>query len=142
MSAWTWDTLTTTDTEALRDLMRTGGTPDPTAIAGRTYEGLNRGLVPKITGERFRKVFHEGEPVGHNVVDRGGRPTELGWFRISVTGRTMLFDYDEPRNRGLHLPLRALKDDVVLPNAGDHDLLLGKARWLGLHVAWFVLRYP
>ncbi len=142
MTTWTWETLTTTDTAALKELMRTGETPDPAAIQGRTYEGLNRGLVPKITGERFKKVFHEGEPIGHNVVERGGKPTELGWFTIAVAGRTMLFDYDEPRNRGLNFPLRALKDDVVLPNPGDHDLLLGKARWLGIHVAYFVLRYP
>jgi hypothetical protein len=142
VTAWTWDTLTTTDTAALKELMRSGATPDPAAIAGRTYEGLNRGLVPKLTGERFQKVFHEGEPVGHNVVERRGEPTELGWFTIGVTGRTMRFDYDEPRNGGLLFPIRALKDDVVLPNPGDHDLLLGKARWLGLHVAYFVLRYP
>ena len=120
--------------------MRTGETPDPAAIEGATYEGLNRGLVPKLTGERVRKVFHAGEPVGHNIVDRDGRDVELGWFRIGMRGRAMRFDYDEPRNRGAYLPLRALKDDVVLVNPGDHDLLLGKARWLGLHVAYFVLR--
>jgi hypothetical protein len=121
--------------------MRAGGTPDPHQILGQTFRGLNRGLLPKLTGERFEKVFHteDGEPFGHNVVDRGGRSVELGWFRVRVTGRTMRFDYDVARNRGLYLLLRVLKDDVVLPNPGDHDLLLGRARLFGVRVAYFVL---
>jgi hypothetical protein len=138
---WTWDTLTRADRATCRDLMRAGGTPDPQRILGGTFRGLNRGLLPKLTGERFEKVLHaeNGEPFGHNVVDRGGRPAELGWFRIGAAGRTMRFDYNVPRNRGLYLPLRGLKDDVVLPNPGDHDLLLGRAHLFGLRVAYFVL---
>jgi hypothetical protein len=138
---WTWDTLTTADRSTLRDLLRTGDTPDPGRILGYTFAGLNRGLLPKLTGERFKKVFHaeNGEPFGHNVVDRGGRPKELGWFRVLTRGRVMRFDYNDARNKGLYLPLRGLKDDVVLPNQGDHDLLLGRARLFGLHVAYFVL---
>jgi hypothetical protein len=138
---WTWDTLTRADGATYKDLMRAGGTPDPQRILGDSFRGLNRGLLPKLTGERFRKVFHTeaGEPVGHNVVDRGGHPVELGWFRVGVTGRAMRFDYNDSRNRGLYLPLRGLKDDVVLPNPGDHDLLLGRARLFGLRVAYFVL---
>ena len=121
--------------------MRAGGTPDPQKILGETFRGLNRGLLPKLTGERFEKVFHAegGEPFGHNVVDRGGRPAELGWFRVGMTGPAMRFDYNVPGNRGLYLPLRGLRDDVVLPNPGDHDLLLGRARLFGLRVAYFVL---
>lgn len=138
---WTWDTLTRADGATYKDLMRAGGTPDPQQVLGHTYQGLNRGLLPKLTGERFRKVFHteNGAPVGHNVVDRRGRPVELGWFSIGTSGRAMDFDYNVTRNRGLYLPLRGLKDDVVLPNPGDHDLLLGRARLFGLRVAYFVL---
>jgi hypothetical protein len=121
--------------------MRTGETPDPERILGDTFKGLNRGLLPKLTGERFHKVFgQEGEgPFGHNVVERGGRTVELGWFRVGSSGPAMLFDYNDARNKGLYLPLRGLKDDVVLPNPGDHDLLLGRARLFGLRVAYFVL---
>ena len=52
----------------------------------------------------------------------------------------MRFDYDVPQNQGRHRPLRGIQDDVVLPNPGDHDLLLGKARMFGLPVAYFVLK--
>jgi hypothetical protein len=139
--SWTWDTLTTAGGAAYRELMRTGDTPDPGRIVGHTFRGLNRGLLPKLTGERFQKVFvtEDGDPFGHNIVDRRGRPVELGWFRVGSSGRAMRFDYNEGRNRGLYLPLRGLKDDVVLPNPGDHDLLLGRARLFGLRVAYFVL---
>jgi hypothetical protein len=138
---WTWDTLTRADQATYKDLMRAGGTPDPQQILGATFRGLNRGLLPKLTGERFEKVFHtdDGEPFGHNVVDRDGRPVELGWFRVRTRGRTMRFDYNVGRNRGLYLLLRGLQDDVVLPNPGDHDLLLGRARLFGARVAYFVL---
>jgi hypothetical protein len=138
---WTWDTLTRADGQTFRELMRSGATPDPERILGDTFKGLNRGLLPKLTGERFHKVFHRegGEPFGHNVVERGGRPVELGWFRVGSSGQAMRFDYNDARNKGLYLPLRGLKDDVVLPNPGDHDLLLGRARLFGLRVAYFVL---
>jgi hypothetical protein len=39
MTTWTWETLTTTDAATLKELMRTGETPDPAASEGRTYEG-------------------------------------------------------------------------------------------------------
>ncbi len=140
--SWTWDTLTRADRATLRELMRTGATPEPERILGDSFEGLNRGLLPKLTGEHFHKVFHRegGEPFGHNVVERGGRPVELGWFRVHTRGQTVLFDYNVVRNKGLYLALRGLKDDVVLPNPGDHDLLLGRARLFGLRVAYFVLK--
>jgi hypothetical protein len=140
--SWTWDTLTRADGATFRELMSTGDTPDPARILGHTYAGLNRGLIPKLTGERFEKVFHteDGRPFGHNVVERRRGPVELGWFSVGMRDRAMRFDYDVGRNRGLYLPLRGLKDDVVLPNPGDHDLLLGRARLFGLHVAYFVLK--
>jgi hypothetical protein len=138
---WTWDTLTRADGRTFKEVMESGGKPDPGRIVGGTFKGLNRGLLPKLTGERFKKIVHtqDGDPFGHNVVDRGGRPVELGWFKVLSAGRTIRFDYNVPRNRGLYLPLRGLKDDVVLPNPGDHDLLLGRARLFGLRVAYFVL---
>jgi hypothetical protein len=41
---------------------------------------------------------------------------------------------------GLNLPLRGIQDVVVLPNRGDHTLVLGKAYFLKLRVAYFVLQ--
>jgi hypothetical protein len=139
---WTWDTLTTADGATLRRLMATGAAPDPAELLGHTYDGLNKGLVPKITGERFKKVFHEhdGQPFGHNLVERRGKPVEIGWFSVRPDGRTVRFDYDVKRNAGLNLPLRAIQDFVVLPNPGDHTLLLGRAHFLKLRVAYFVLQ--
>ena len=140
--SWTWESLTTAPTSALGELMRTGDTPDIARLLGHSYQGLNRGLITRITGRRFVKVFYEreGEPFGHNVVQRRGKPRELGWFRVRPDGRAALIDYDVEQNRGLALPVRLLKDHVVLPNPGDHELVLGKARYLGVHMAYFVLR--
>jgi hypothetical protein len=69
MSAWTWETLNAADREVLEEVMRTGATPDIEQLLGHTYRGLNSGLVPRITGRRFKKVFHEheGRPFGHNA---------------------------------------------------------------------------
>ena len=65
MSAWTWETLNGADRKVLEEVMRTGATPDIGQLLGHTYRGLNSGLVPRITGRRFKKVFHEqdGQPL-------------------------------------------------------------------------------
>ncbi len=138
----TWDELIAADRTVLEELMRTGATPDPEKLMGHTYRGLNRGLVTRITGRRFRKVFHEqeGQPFGHNIVERRGKPVEIGWFSLRPEGRTVRFDYNVRQNRGTGFPLRAIQDFVVLPNPGDHDLVLGRAHYLGLRVAYFVLQ--
>ena len=142
MSAWTWETLNGADRSAWDELMRTGGTPDIGQLLGHTYRGLNHGLVPRITGRRFKKVLqeHDGRPFGHNIVERRGKPVEIGWFSVRPEGRTVRFDYGVRQNAGLNLPLRGIQDHVVLPNPGDHALLLGVARFLGLRVAYFVLQ--
>jgi hypothetical protein len=142
MSAWTWDRLATADRAALEEVMRTGATPDIGQLLGHTYDGLNRGLIPKLTGERFKKVLHDqdGRPFGHNIVERRGKPVEIGWFSLRPEGRVVRFDYNVRENSGLNLPLRGIQDFVVLPNPGDHALLLGRAHLLKLRVAYFVLQ--
>ena len=52
----------------------------------------------------------------------------------------MRFDYNVSQNRGANLPLRGIQDLTVLPNPGDHSLVLGRARFVGLRVAYFVLQ--
>ena len=58
----------------------------------------------------------------------------------------LLFDYNVDLNNDLrNLPLRIIRDIVVLPNPGDHELMLGKAylqlgfRWINLFYSYFVL---
>ena len=142
MTAWTWETLNGADRKVLEEVMRTGATPDIEQLLGHTYRGLNSGLVPRITGRRFKKVFHEheGRPFGHNIVDRRGKPVEIGWFSLRPEGRLVRFDYNVEQNGGLNLPLRGIQDLVVLPNPGDKTLVLGKAYFLKLRVAYFVLQ--
>jgi hypothetical protein len=142
MSAWTWETLNAADREVLEEVMRTGATPDIEQLLGYTYRGLNSGLVPRITGRKFKKVFHEheGRPFGHNVVGRRGNPVEIGWFSVRSEGRLVRFDYNVRQNSGLNFPLRGIQDFVVLPNPDDHTLVLGKAYFLKLRVAYFVLQ--
>jgi hypothetical protein len=138
----TWEELIEADRTILEELMRTGATPDPKQLMGHTYRGLNRGLVTRITGRKFKKVFHEreGQPFGHNIVERRGKPVEIGWFSLRPEGHTVRFDYNVSGNRGLNFPLRGIQDFVVLPNPGDYTLLLGRAHVLKLRVAYFVLQ--
>jgi len=138
----TWDELTEADHRVLEEAMRTGATPDIDQLLGHTYRGLNSGLVPRITGRKFKKVFHEheGRPFGHNVVDRRGKPVEIGWFSLRPEGRLVRFAYHVRQNSGLNFPLRGIQDLVVLPNPDDHTLVLGKAYFLRLRVAYFVLQ--
>jgi hypothetical protein len=153
----TWEELAKADRGTLNDIMRAGTTPDPAELVGHTYRGLNIGLVPRLTVEKFKKVFSrdEGGPGGHNLVihqDRerpggewrvklkDGDPERIGWFRVSPTGRNNVhFDYNVKRNTGVQFVVRGLHDFVVLPNANDHRLLLGKAYYLRIPIAHFVI---
>ena len=139
---WTWESLTTAGKSTMKEVFEAGETPDIEQLLGHTYEGLNRGLITRITGQRFKKLFYlrDGEPFGHNIQEKRGRPVELGWYRVYPDGRTVRIDYNVSQNRGVYVALRALQDRIVLPNAGDHDLVLGEARYLGLRVAHFALR--
>ena len=140
--SWTWESLTTADKGTLQRVFEEGATPDIEGLLDGTYDGLNIGLLTRLTGRRFKKLFYlrDGEPFGHNIQEKRGRPVELGWYRVSPDGRTVRIDYNVSQNRGFYIALRALQDRIVLPNAGDHDLVLGDARYLGLRVAFFVLR--
>ena len=139
---WTWESLTTADKGTLKRVFEEGARPDIQQLLDGTYDGLNIGLLPRLTGRRFKKLFYlrDGEPFGHNIQEKRGRPIELGWYRVRPDGRVARIDYDVEQNRGFYVALRALQDRIVLPNPGDHELVLGEARYLGLRVAYFVLR--
>ena len=140
--SWTWESLTTADKGTLKRVFEEGATPEIEGLLGGTYDGVNIGLLTRLTGRRFKKLFYlrDGEPFGHNIQERRGRAVELGWYRVRPDGRTVRIDYDVKENRGLYVVLRALQDRIVLPNPGDQELVLGEARYLGLRVAYFVLK--
>ena len=140
--SWTWESLTSADKGTLTRVFDEGATPDIEGLLGGTYDGLNIGLLTRLTGRRFKKLFYlrDGEPFGHNIQEKRGRPVELGWYRVRPDGRAARIDYNVEQNRGFYVVLRALQDRIVLPNPGDHELVLGEARYLGLRVAYFVLR--
>ena len=101
----------------LRELMRSGATPDPERIIGDTFKGLNRGLLPKLTGERFHKVFDErtrSRSATTSSSGAGGRWSSAG--SASARPGRRCASTTTTAGTGAHLPLRGLKDDVVLPN--------------------------
>ena len=124
-------------------------------LDGRSYRGYNHGPVMRLLTEKFVKTFRR-EPSGdwgHNLVVkqdkqgaggawelklRDGRPIEQGHYKALLEGRALHLDYDVARNTGSNLPLRVIQDYVVLPNPGDHDLMLGRANFKAGPVRFFV----
>lgn len=86
-----------------------------------------------------------------------GKPTHLGYFRIAMVKdeppqklfrpymHLGYFDYNVPENVWTTTTfLRVVKDFIVLPNPGDHTLLLCKAYlnvfpWLNIFYCYFML---
>jgi hypothetical protein len=147
---WTFQTLAAADRGTLEQVLLKGSTPDPVALEGTVHRGWNHEPIATLSGRKFRKAFYrrDGALVGHNqVVEqdgkgpggewrvklKDGRPEQIGYYRVVPAigppryAHALRLDYDVPQNRGLHVVLRLIQDDVVLPNPGDHDLLLGKA---------------
>jgi hypothetical protein len=174
MTPWTFETLAAADRGKLEEVFR-GGTPlDFGQLEGYLYCGWNHERVSRIAGEKFKKGFRrrDGQAFGYNEVvhqDRQGyrgewkvklkhgRPIQLGYFRVSSVSdeqpqplhrrypHAVLFNYDVDLNTGVKLPLRVIRDFVVLPNAGDHTLLVAKAYfqlgfdWLNVFYSYFLL---
>jgi hypothetical protein len=89
---------------------------------------------------------------------KNGGPVRIGHYRVGLVKdeprrppyrdytNAVLFDYNVDLNNTLrNLPLRVIRDIVVLPNPGDHELMLGKAylqlgfRWINVFYTYFVL---
>jgi hypothetical protein len=109
--------------------------------------------VGRLAGPKFKKAFARrgGRPLGYNelcrqdgkAIDGAWEPrpgrAPVGYFRVGSAAeeprrgpytrypRAGLFNYGVDLNTGLQLPFRLIRDVVVLPNADDHDLMLGKA---------------
>ena len=102
----------------------------------------------------FRR--REGRPFGYNEMveqtgaaptgewkvrmKKNGRPRQLGFFRVGLTAdepvnalnrpyrHTGHLNYHVSANRSLiNIPFRVIRDFAVLPNPGDHSLILCKA---------------
>jgi hypothetical protein len=153
MTAWTFESLAAAGRDRLEQTLRTSAAPDYGGLEGHLYRGFNLGFVGRLAGPKFKKGFARrgARPLGYNELclqDRKGprgvweaKPGRghVGYFHVagpageprrSPYGRypgAGLFDYGLDLNSGLQLPFRLIRDVVVLPNEGDHDLVLGKA---------------
>jgi hypothetical protein len=174
VSDWTFETLAAADRGQLEELVKGGAPPDFEQLEGYVYRGWNHDWVGWISGRKFRKGFRrrEGRPFGYNEICRqdrqgyhgewevklkDGRPVQLGYFRVSNISdeppqplyrrypHAGLFDYDVDLNTRGRLPMRVIRDFAVLPNPGDHGLVLSKAYfqfgfpWLNVFYCYFLL---
>ena len=153
---WTFETLAEADRSKLEQVLREGTPPDPEQLNGWIYCGWNHEWVGKLSGEKFKKGFRkkDGKNFGYNEIVRqdnqkyrgkwevklkDSRPRQVGYFRVALVRdeppqklsepyRPLgYFNYDVAMNTGLNLPFRVIRDFVVLPNQGDHSLMLCKA---------------
>jgi len=156
MTPWTFETLAAADRRRLGEVLLGGTAPDFAQLEGHSYCGWNHEWISRLSGEKFKKVFRrrDGRPFGHNEIVRqdrqgfrgewelkleDGLPIQVGHFRVANIGdepprrlyrpyrHAGLFDYNVGVNTWRNLPLRVIRDIVVLPNPGDHSLVLGKA---------------
>ena len=159
MAPWTFETLAASDRKRLEEVLLSGDPPDYEQLEGYGYRGWNHERIARLTGEKFKKVFRriDGRPFGYNEVVRqdhqgyrgewelklkDGQPIRIGYYSVSRANNAALLDYNVHLNTGRNLPLRVIRDFVVLPNRGDHGLAIGKAYLqLGLRIfySYFVL---
>lgn len=171
---WTFATLAQASRGELEQVLLSGTPPDYDQLEGYIYCGWNHEWVSIISGRKFKKGFRrrDGETLGYNEIVhqdgqghegewrvklKDGRPRQLGYFRCSRVAdeppqrlyrpyqHAGHFNYNLPLNKGIYFPFRVIRDFVVLPNPGDHSLMLCKAyfqlgfRWLNIFYCYFLL---
>jgi hypothetical protein len=171
---WTFETLAQADKPTLEAVLLTGTAPDFEQTEGYIYCGWNHEWVAVLSGRKFKKGFRkkDGRYFGYNetvhqdgqgyggewaVKTRDGHPHQLGFFRVSLVRdepperlsepyrHLGHFNYDVEMDTGLNRPFRVIRDFVVVPNPGDHTLMLCKAyfqlgfKWLNLFYCYFLL---
>lgn len=171
---WTFDGLAAADRRQLEGVVRGGTPPDFAQLEGWVYRGWKREWLGRLSGEKFRKGFRgkDGRALGYNEICRqdghghrgkwevklkDGRPIQIGYFRVGQVRDELpqplyepymnasAFNYDVALNTWRNLPLRVIRDIVVLPNPGDPGLMLCKAyfqlgfRWLNIFYCYFLL---
>jgi hypothetical protein len=130
----------------LEELLLRGEQPDPRALVGWRFRGMNTPAFAKLLGiQKFMKGFYEsgGSHWGYNVPVRQngfdapwlekGKP--FGFYQVIPVDPTsrdnaylhsLLLDYGAGKNP-IWDPSRTLRDYVVRVRPGSDDLLLGKA---------------
>jgi hypothetical protein len=172
MTPWTFETLAEADRDKLEEVVRAGDPPEYDQVEGYIYCGWNHEWVGRLSGEKFKKGFRRRDErmLGYNEICRqdgdrykgewdvklkNGRPIQVGYFRVgrieneprqklyAPYGSAGHFNYNVDLNTGRNLPFRVIRDMVVLPNPGDHDLMLAKAYFqvgfLHLFYCYFLL---
>jgi hypothetical protein len=153
---WTFETLVQANRATLEHVLLNSQAPDMGQLAGFGYDGYNHDWLGQLSARKFRKVFltKNGQYYGLNqIVHQDGndftgqwriqmendRPVEMGFFRVipasgSSTNRRVVpyshlicFDYNIDMNPRGSVLMRAIRDYVGMPNAGDYELMLGKA---------------
>ncbi len=173
---WTFETLANVNKASLENILIHGDTPDIEQLDGYNYCGWNHDTIGKLTGEKFKKGFFRraGTVYGYNLKMRqdkqmyhgnwepaltNGQPKQMGFFKVSYVKdepaqqqhpsyeHLALFNYNVSINSGTQRFFRVIRDFIVLPNPGDHSLLLGKAyvqlgKKLDIFCCYFLLGYP
>lgn len=153
---WTFETLAAADRATLERVLRGGTAPDLEQLNGWIYCGWNHERIGRLSGEKFKKGFRkrDGKNFGYNEIVRqdnkgyrgewevklkDGRPIQLGYFRVALVRDEKprplnkpyrhlgYFDYNVSLNGLRNFFFRIIRDFVVLPNPGDHSLMLCKA---------------
>jgi hypothetical protein len=151
----------------LEAIMLRGERPDPRALAGREFRGMNVAAFTKLLGiKKFIKGFYENEsgqlygynmPVVQNRLDEPwlyknpGDPRRFGFFRVDPVDAatrdnaylsSLLLDYGRGGNHELD-PTSGLRDYLTRVDRGSDELLLGKAYYalgpLRVPAGYFVL---
>jgi hypothetical protein len=171
---WTYETLAATDRATLEQVILTGTAPDFSQTEGYIYCGWNHEWVGALSGRKFKKGFRRknGGWFGYNHMCKqdgkgyrgewkerriGGKVHHMGFFRVGQIAdeppqklyvpyqHCGTFNYSVRENTWLNFPFRIIRDMVVLPNPGDHELMLCKAYFqlghksLNLFYCYFLL---
>ncbi len=172
---WTYETLAAQDLRVLETVLLNGTAPDPEQLNGYIYCGWNHEWVGNLSGRKFKKGFwkKDGQNYGYNEIVRqdgqkpigdwnvkllNGRPIQLGYFRSTLVAHEPPqplyrpyqhlghFNYNlADMNTGFNIFFRVIRDFVVLPNEGDHSLMLCKAYlqfffpWANIFYCYFLL---
>ena len=134
-------------------------------------------LAATLTAQKYKKGFYkkDGEIFGYNElvvqdkkgyqgewknIMKKGRPIQIGYFRTSLVKdeppeklnkpymHLGYWDYNISMNKAVqNLPFRVIRDFAVLPNEGDHSVILCKAYLkvaTGIHffTTYFMLGHP
>ena len=173
---WTYETLARCTKAELENILLTGTPPDVEKLNGYIYCGWNHEWIGRLSGIKFMKGFYkkDGKNYGFNetvVQDHQGflgqwevslhkvRPNQLGYFRVSYVKdepphklyqpymHLAHFNYKIPFHKWYLSFFSVIRDFVVLPNEGDHSLMLCKAYLyftndFSLFYCYFLLGHP